>query len=472
MQIRTKLTFQFILIVAGILLGALFYIHFQFKTSLQKDFYDNLKSKALMMAEMIVGKSTDYYPINVSSHQTPDGSNDIYKENISIYAPLGKRLYTFNPSSSQLQNSLLNEIRRSGNYKFQSGKLNALGLMYNNTKGRDFIVIAEAEFVPTQLQKLTHILVWVFFISITLVALGGWFFARQALNPVNRIMNQVDRILPSDLSRRLESPNQKDELSRLVITFNNLLDRIQNAFNMQKMFLSNISHELKNPLNVIISQIEIIFEKNRETEDYKKTLVSVLFDVKELNEVTTKLMQLARINTDGSNVKFESCRIDELIWQAKASLLKSHPDYTIKFDILNLPINEQSLNVVGNEHLLKIALINLMDNGCKFNSEKSVKVSLSFVPKNTIIVKIEDKGVGISKKELPLIFNPFYRSPKNSTVKGSGIGLALVHSVLKLHNTNIEINSVENEGTTIILSFPSLKQVKEIYKNDQIATIA
>src|SRR5690606_30783771 len=359
MQIRTKLTFQFILIVAGILLGAILYIHFQFKTTLQKDFYDNLESKALMMAEMIVWKSIDYNPINVSSHQKSEGSTDIYKENISIYAPLGKRLYTFNPFSSQLQNSVLNEIRREGNYKFQSGKLNALGLMYNNTKGKDFIVVAEAEFVPAQLQKLTHILVWVFFISITLVALGGWFFARQALNPVNRIMNQVDRILPSDLSQRLVSSNQKDELSRLVITFNNLLDRIQNAFDMQKMFLSNISHELKNPLNVIISQIEIIFEKNRKTEEYKNTLDSVLTDVKELNEVTTKLMQLARINTDGSNVKFELCRIDELIWQAKASLLKSHPDYTVKFDIHNLPYSEEALNIYGNEYLMKIALINL-----------------------------------------------------------------------------------------------------------------
>src|SRR4029079_9948186 len=101
---------------------------------------------------------------------------------------------------------------------------------------------------------------------------GGWFFARQALSPVSAIMNQVDALLPTDMSHRLEATNQKDELSRLVITFNNLLDRIQHAFKNQKMFLSNISHELKNPLNVIVSQVEVTLDKERSVEDYQHTL--------------------------------------------------------------------------------------------------------------------------------------------------------------------------------------------------------
>ncbi len=158
------------------------------------------------------------------------------------------------------------------------------------------MIIAESVFDQVHLDNLTQILILVFLISITLVAIGGWFFARQALAPVSRIMNQVDALLPTDMSHRLETNNQHDELSRLVITFNKLLDRIQQVFGLQKMFLSNISHELKNPLNVIVSQVEVTLHKERTEEEYEATLSSVLSDVQELNDVADKLMQMARIN--------------------------------------------------------------------------------------------------------------------------------------------------------------------------------
>ena len=455
MQIRVRLTLQFMLITAGILLASFFYVHFQFRLNLQDEYYDSLKSKALLIAEMVAGKKTDEaeFIIQAPDESTGPLSGD-YPENISIYSLEGKRLYSFNPAPDDIRKAAIEDVQVYGECRFSHGKFSALGVQYQNRAGEKYIVVAESVFDQVHVDNLTQILLVVFLISITLVAAGGWFFARQALIPVSRIMNQVDTLLPTDMSHRLQTTNQHDELSRLVITFNKLLDRIQRVFRIQKMFLSNISHELKNPLNVIISQVEVTLDKERTKEEYKQTLSSVLADAKELNEVADKLMQLARINADDSTIQFQPVRIDEMIWQSKESLMKMHPDYKINFEVVNLPEQEERIFVNGNDQLLRTALMNLMDNGCKYSPDKNVKVRLYFSGEKAPVIELSDKGPGISQEEMPMVFNPFYRSPKTSTIKGSGIGLSLVDSILKLHHIDIKMESKPGVGTTFILVFP------------------
>jgi signal transduction histidine kinase len=455
MQIRYRLTIQFILIAAGILVAAFLYVHFQFKKNLHDEFYNSLRSKALIIAEMVAGTKTDEQEFKIDPPVNNSTSLlSAYPENISMFTMSGDRLYTFNPSRDDYRESTFADIRNNGECKFSHGRYSAYGTIYRNKLGEQYIVIAESIFDDIHLNHLTNILIVVFLISITLVAIGGWFFAREALSPVSAIMNELDAVLPSDMSHRLATkPNQQDELSRMVITFNRLLDRIQHAFKNQKMFLSNISHELKNPLNVIVSQVEVTLDKERSADDYRQTLNSVLSDVKELNEVAEKLMQLARINADDTAIQFQPLRIDELIWQSKSTLLKNHPEYIIHFDIINLPDQESHLIIMANEHLFRTALLNLMDNGCKFSDDHKVRVSLA-VENEQCIVEIADRGPGIPESELALVFDPFYRSPRTAATKGSGIGLSLVNSILKLHHIEISVTSVQGSGTTFILRCP------------------
>ena len=227
MQIRFRLTLQFILIAAGILLAAFFYVHFQFRKNLQDEFYENLRSKAYIIAEMIAGKNTDELLTQKEIAFEPGQLSNAYPENISIYRLDGTRIYTYNPAPDNVTSSHLNEITELGESRFDiSSDKKAIGVLYKNRSGESFIVIAESMLDTVHLDNLREILYWVFFISISLVAVGGWIFARQALAPVSHIMNEVDNILPTDMSHRLVTANQHDELSRLVVTFNKLLDRI------------------------------------------------------------------------------------------------------------------------------------------------------------------------------------------------------------------------------------------------------
>ncbi len=458
MQIRVRLTLQFLMIVAGLLLAVLFIIKFQFKKNLEQEYHKRLRWNAYMIAEMVVGSKANEegikleYPLDFSGPLA-----GYYPENVSIYNLEGKQLYTYDTAMDMISPYAVREIIAAGEYRFDHGKFIALGIVYTNKEGIQFVIIVESFFDRVYMENLTQILSLVFLLSIAIVALGGWFFSRQALAPVSRIMNQVDTLLPTDMSQRLEPMNQYDELSRLVITFNKLLDRIQQVFRIQKMFLSNVSHELKNPLNVIISQVEVALDKERTAEEYKGTLSSVLADVKDLNEIGDKLMQLARINAEDATIRFKPLRIDEVIWEVKEGLMKNHQAYRINFEVVSLPEKEEELLVNGNEQLLKTALANLMDNGCKFSPDKGVRVKLSFSPEGVKRIEISDKGPGIPEEELPMVFNAFYRSPRTSAVKGSGIGLSLVESILKLHRINLHVESKSGEGTTFVLNFPEEK---------------
>ncbi len=457
MQIRTKLTLQFIVLVAGMLLLSLCFIYVKFRQMTEDEFYDNLRSKALMTAEMVLHDEDNLRPLSETTTVEEESTLLPFRENVMIFNAEMQRVFAFNRTDEPPAHKTLLNLKNAGETRFLDGKLHALGLTHKSRSGHEYLIIAESVFNSEELSHLRNILLVTFFLCIGMVAAGGWFYAGQAMSPVASIVNQVERILPSDLSARLEGQNNRDELSRLVFTFNRLLDRIQFAFRMQKSFISNVSHELKNPLSVIIAQLEVALYKKRDNEEYQATLKSVLEDSRELSEVTEKLLQLARVHSDGANIAFEMVRLDEVMLQTRSSLLRLHPNYHIAFDIVGFPEDEEQLCVRGNEPLLRSAFQNLMDNGCKFSPEKKVDVKIHFDPLGKHRVEIADRGPGIPAKDLQLIFQPFYRSSESIHVRGSGIGLSLVDSIMKIHQVALDVVSTQGKGTTFKLSFPALQ---------------
>ncbi len=452
MQIRTKLTLQFITIVAGILLLSLFFIYTKFRQITEDEFYNHLRSKALMTAEMVLHDTTSIL-VPVEESRPVSESRLPFSENIAIYDYRLRRVFSFNYHADVPTPGVFQQVRGSTEHRFLQNGRYALALLHRTHGGHEYVIVAEATFNSEELAQLRNILILAFFLGVGIVAVGGWAFAGQALAPVSRIVQQVDNIHPAQLQSRLNTPGNRDEIGRLVATFNRLLDRIELAFRMQKNFISNVSHELKNPLSVITAQLEVALGKQRTTDEYQETLASILEDTRHLNDVSENLLQLAKVHSDGAAIAFQPVRLDEALLHTRDAILRRHPDYHIVFDMEGAPEHEEHLCVLANEQLLNLAFLNLMDNGCKYSPDHRVRVRFVVKPEGGHQVEIADSGPGISPEDQQMIFQPFYRSAGVRHVKGTGIGLSLVDSILKLHQIGLEVLSREGRGTVFRMNF-------------------
>lgn len=452
MQIRTRLTLQFISIVIWIMLMSCIAIYYFSASYTEKEFYSRLENRMTTAAKLlIVVEQVDSVLLRII-HDNDAGI--LPQEKIIIYNYLNQTLFSTDDAQEiNISTELLDKIRLDKKLKFQKDDFDCLGILYTDKLNR-FVVVGAAidKFGDSKLQNLRNILLAVIGFSVLIVLVAGWFYAGRALAPISQVVEQVDKISVSNLNLRVNEGNGQDEIARLANTFNKMLERLETAFKMQKNFVANASHELRTPLTAITGQLEVALMSKRNTEDYERAIASVLEDIKRLNDLSNRLLSLAQASSEGLENSFSKIRIDELLWQIKDELQKINPDYKVEIIFDEFPEDENKLTIKGNEHLLKIAIINIMENACKFSDDHRVVLNISFTNEK-IILKFSDKGIGIEQDEIAHIFEPFYRGKNAVNTKGYGIGLSLTDRIAKLHGASIEVNSQINQGTTIIFIF-------------------
>lgn len=455
MQIRTRLTIQFTMLVSSILLVSFLAIYYFTNIYTVEDFYDRLRSKALSTAELLL----KVRQIDTELLKVFDKSNRdlIFNENILIFDERNRLIYANTDSLSiNISNYWLNEIRRADQIRYKDGEYNVVGIYYKYPFNKAVVILGALDlYGKANLNNLRTMLAIIFFVVTSIVAFAGWLFSKRALLPISKVMNEVEAMLPQKLDTRLEVPNQQDEIGRLTMTFNKLLDRIENAFRIQKTFVANVSHELKNPLTKISSQLEVSLLKERSKDEYQSTIYSVLEDIQELSQLSNSLLELAKVSENQREMLTDRVRIDEILWDTRTNLTQSNRSYKILYVIEELPEDDNWLEIIGNPTLLKTAFINLMENACKFSNDSTVNVRLAADSKS-ILIEFSDNGKGVSQEDQAMIFQPFYRGVNTANVKGSGIGLSLVERIIKLHNGTITIEPNQPTGTKFILEFSHL----------------
>lgn len=456
MEIRTRLTLQFIIVVASFLLVSFLIIYFSIEESRKTRFYKRLNNRAITAAELLFQVDrVDSSLLKLISKTERDRLNN---ENISIFNFENRLLYTNNDTIHDgkdlgITPTLLNEIRLEKRMAFTYGSFELLGLVYKFHR-KTYVVVAGAidDYGNSQRENIQIILSFLFFGILILVALAGWIYAGRALAPISSVVNAVEKMSPQKLDQRLKPMPNQDEIGRLVLTFNHLLDRIEDAFKLQRIFVSGASHEMKNPLSAITSQLEVALLRERDKEEYRETIQSVLEDIRNLNRITHQLMELARLENAQPTISKESIRLDEILWEAMNQLRKRHPEFNIIQKVISLPEDENLLIISGNGPLIQTAFENLAENGCKYSENHTVIIRLLF-ENNSIKIEFEDKGKGIKTDDLRLIYEPFFRSRETQEIKGTGLGLALVEKIIQLHQGHISIESEEGKGTLVSLIF-------------------
>ncbi len=453
MNIRKKLTFQFLIIVAIIILFASLAIYFFSADYRENDFRNRLKNKGSIVAKMLI--AVEEVDASVLRKIEQDNPISLPEEKIIIYNYLDEELYSSDDDNIIIiDKDFLDQVRLEEEVIKSQGQYEIVGFLFTDKYDR-FVVVAAAidDFGWSKLRNLQTILLIVFGISILLVFLAGWIYSGRALDPISRVIDQVNKISISNIHKRLDKRVEDDEITNLSDTFNQMLDRLETSFKLQKNFIANASHELRNPLTAITGQMEVALLNERSTNEYKEVIASVLEDIKNLNHLSNRLLLLAQTSTDNSNLEFKEVRVDDILWKARNELLKRFPHYKIQIGFDNSIDDDRKLTIAGNEQLLKIAFTNLIDNGCKYSEDHQTEIKIAYQLKN-IEVHFCDDGIGISQEDLKHIFEPFHRGKNAINHKGHGIGLSLVERIVRSHKGTIHIQSKINKGTTVKLIFP------------------
>ncbi|MDO9001788.1 MAG: HAMP domain-containing sensor histidine kinase [Bacteroidota bacterium] len=453
MKIRTRITLQFSIIVSIILIGFSFTIYFLLSNFRNQEFNDRLKDKALTTVKLL----SDVDEVNNELLKIIDRNivNPLPEEKVFIYDFEGKLVYcSLEIDVDEIEKNILNKIRLEKEIQFATNDRESVGILFVG-KYDTYIVVASA-FDKYGLSKLNYLRIVLFvgiIISIVLIIVIGLFFSKQALSPISNVVNQIDKITASNLNLRVDEGNAKDEIAQLAIKFNKMLERLDAAFETQRSFVSNASHELRTPLTALTGQLEVAL-MNEETNNPWEVLRTLLNDIKQLNKLSNGLLDLAQANLDVSEIKLEVIRIDELIGLARAELIKRNKNYKLVLNFDEFP-DEKWLTLRANEQLLKSALVNIMENACKYSSNFTAEITLKFDNQN-ISISIADKGIGIEEADLQNIFEPFFRSRNAKVFSGHGIGLTLTKKIIELHKGKIVVNSKLGEGTVVTVVIPHL----------------
>ena len=315
-------------------------------------------------------------------------------------------------------------------------------------------VAAPLEGNRTVLRAFSEGLLWAIPAVLAVSALGGYALSRKALRPVDRITAATRSISVSNLSERLPVPETRDELQRLSETCNAMLARLQSAVHEIKRFTDDASHELRSPVSVVRTTAELALLNRQIDPASRRAFEEIVAECGKANQLLKDMLTLARADAGNARLAFEPVDLAEVV---KAASQKVRSLSEERGHRLSVSIEEGApATVWGDYSILNRLLLILLDNAAKYTqSPGAIKVSLSV--KETVILTVEDNGIGISAADLPHIFERFYRAdPSRSLVEGSGLGLSIARWIASVHRASLSAESKENVGSVFRAEFPLL----------------
>jgi heavy metal sensor kinase len=286
---------------------------------------------------------------------------------------------------------------------------------------------------------------------IVLAGIGGLFLASRVLKPVEQITQTAQQIEESDLSQRIAVKND-DELGRLASTLNDMIGRLEEAFNRQRQFTADASHELRTPLAIMQAEATLALSKERTEADYRKSLETISQESTYMSSVIGKLLFLARSDAGKEQLNFEDVDLKDLITGLSTNVEALAADKGIKFTI----DAQESLVVSGDKVKLRQLFINILENAVRYTPTGG-NISVSLLKKDSnAITSISDTGIGIPPEHLPHIFERFYRVDKarSRADGGVGLGLAIAKYIAESHKGKITVESEVGKGTNFTVTIP------------------
>ncbi|MBB5636215.1 signal transduction histidine kinase [Pedobacter cryoconitis] len=451
MNLNTRITFLFAIlsaVIISLLSGFVWYFANEFAF---EDFYKRLEARVNIASQikLATGANTVEYREARQKYleRLPQEEEQVFLADKASKIAFDKRVHLPSSFYKTIESGQMARYRNEN--VFYAGKY-----LKQGPNGYIVIISAKDPYGYRELKDLQKILFAGFFLSVALSYFVGRKFSDFTFKPIRELIKKAKGISAENLHQRLPLIKGSDEIAEITQTFNDMLDRLQTAFETQNNFISNASHELRTPLTIISGEAELaVFRAGHLDPEFQKSLATIQAEAERLENILTSLLSLAQSGFDGEKQRWEDIRLDELIWDVKESIDLVNPENQIRIDLSKLPDNPESINLHGNLNLIKLAVTNIVNNACKYSDNRVVDLGLS-VTRTNIVISVKDQGIGIPEDELQHVFEPFFRASNTTRYNGYGVGLPLSLNIIRLHKGSIAIKTVQESGTEMSILLP------------------
>lgn len=436
-------------IVLAIVMLVVYSLFEQFRT---EEFKARLQEKAETTVKLLMEvKEVDKQLLKIIDENT---INNLYNEKTLvfndslnlIYSSLDDEVLTWTKSD-------LDYLKKNGTFfkKYDDGEI--FGAFYDN-KYKDYYAIVKAVDVYgiTKIEYLKYLLIASFIISNLIVWLISIYLSKISLDPLLVVTNKIKEITDKNLNVRLTEGIKKDEINDLSHSFNQMLDRIETAYRKQKEFTANASHELRTPISRIVTQLENIISKENIDLNLKNNLISISEDSYQLSELVSSLLLLSKIDDSERSKHLKKVRVDELIFASADIISRTHPDFKLSFEIINVTEEETDLEIKADDSILKIAFVNIFKNAYLYSTDKHAYCNIT-IQKNKLTVSIVNKGEHPNVEDPSKLFQAFYRGSNSMEQSGSGLGLGICKRIIDYHDAHIQFNLLPDKKNEVLIEF-------------------
>ncbi len=290
-------------------------------------------------------------------------------------------------------------------------------------------------------------------LMVSVAMCGGYALTRRALMPVDEITKKAERITSNNLIERLPTPATGDEIERLSIALNRMIERLEKSFHHINRFSADASHELRTPLTILRGELEALTRQKELPPDVQRTIVSSLEEIERLTRITESLLVVSKLEAGNAAAEFQTVDVAELVRATVPQMQLLAQDKNIGLT-LSTP---ERLVLRGDEMRLKQVVVNLLDNAIKYTPVGGKVGILVEQVNGHVVVEVKDNGPGISPTALSHIFERFYRADEARARKsgGTGLGLSIVKSICHAHGGEVSVTSEQGKGSTFRVELPS-----------------
>ena len=312
--------------------------------------------------------------------------------------------------------------------------------------------VSAANQVDSTISTLYRLALIVLPFFVLFAAVGGYFITRRAFQPVRRIIQTAREIGEgNDLSRRIALGQGRDEVYTLAAEFDSMFARLEKAFEREKQFTSDASHELRTPTTVIISQCEYALERAKTLDEAREALHAILNQAEKMAVMISQLLMLARADKAHGKMQFETVNLSDLAMMVVEQQQENASMRHIQLETHIAP----DVEMQGDETMLMRVWINLIENGVKYGREGGwLQVTLQ-KKQGLIIGCVQDNGIGIAPENLEKVWERFWQADSARSASGAGLGLSMVKWIVQAHGGNIQVESVLGQGSAFTFSFPA-----------------